>query len=90
MVSAYIKVTGEVQGVGYRYFAFKNANELGIRGYVRNLADGSVEVLAEGEKELIEHYKSILSQGPGFSSVDQIEILFSPYQAKYKSFSVEY
>jgi acylphosphatase len=90
MVSALIKVTGMVQGVGYRYFTLRQANLFGLNGYVKNKADGSVEVEVEGEKDIIENFRSILKQGPGFASVDHIEVLYGPYTGKYSKFSVEY
>ena len=90
MVSARMRVTGRVQGVGYRYYAMRQANEFGLKGYVKNQGDGSVEVQVEGEKEIIERFKSFLKQGPGYSSVDQVEITYEPYLAKYDRFSVEY
>ena len=48
-----IKIFGVVQGVGFRYFTFRNAKNLGLKGYVKNLEDGSVEALFEGENEKI-------------------------------------
>lgn len=90
MVGANIKVTGMVQGVGFRYFAMRHANELGLTGYVKNKADGSVELQIEGAKQVVENFKSILVQGPGYSSVDKVEITYEPYTVKYNRFSVEY
>jgi acylphosphatase len=90
MVSAFIRVTGRVQGVGYRYFAMRQANLLGISGYVKNKSDGSVELEVEGNKEIIENFRSILEQGPGYGSVDNVEVRYEPYSAKYKKFSVDY
>ena len=90
MVSASIRVTGRVQGVGYRYYAMRQANEYGLNGYVKNRGDGSVELQVEGEKEIIERFKSFLEQGPDFSSVDDVEISYDKYLAKYDRFSVEY
>jgi acylphosphatase len=90
MVSAIIRVTGMVQGVGFRYFAMRQANELGLTGYVKNRGDGSVEVQVEGEKQIVEKFGSILERGPGYSSVDNVEITYEPYTAKYNRFSVEY
>jgi acylphosphatase len=90
MVGAYIKVAGMVQGVGFRYFAMRHANELGLTGYVKNKADGSVELQIEGAKQVVDNFKSILEQGPGYSSVDKVEITYEPYTAKYNRFYVEY
>jgi acylphosphatase len=57
-------VTGRVQGVGYRFFAERAARECDVRGWVRNLPDGSVETVAEGEEEAIARYFDRLRQGP--------------------------
>ena len=90
MVCARIRVTGMVQGVGYRYFAKQQANLYALRGYVKNKADGSVELEVEGEKEVVEKFKSLLERGPGFSDVERVEINYEPYLNKYNKFSVEF
>jgi acylphosphatase len=66
-------VRGRVQGVGYRYFALKRAEELGLAGFARNLPDGSVEVLAEGDDELLSDFEAKLKQGPSFARVEGVE-----------------
>ncbi len=66
-------IDGAVQGVGYRYFARRAALELGIRGFVRNLPDGTVEALAAGAAEAIRAFAERLRQGPRGSRVDSIE-----------------
>jgi acylphosphatase len=53
--------SGKVQGVGFRYTAREIAGELGLAGWVRNLADGSVEIVAEGERELVQQFLERLS-----------------------------
>jgi acylphosphatase len=90
MTGAHIRVVGRVQGVGFRYFAMRHANDYGLKGYVKNLADGSVEVRVEGEKDVIKHYTKILEEGPGYSLVDYVDFSFEPYTAKFQKFSVEY
>ncbi len=90
MTEAHIKVIGRVQGVGFRYFTIRNANDYGLKGYVRNLTDGSVEIRVEGEKEVIEQFNSVIKAGSGFSDVKKLEIAFKPYTAKFTEFSVEY
>ncbi|MGE5926513.1 MAG: acylphosphatase [Gemmatimonadota bacterium] len=57
-------VTGRVQGVGFRWFVVKEARALGLAGYVRNLVDGSVEVLADGEAADLERLAAALAHGP--------------------------
>jgi acylphosphatase len=67
-------VRGRVQGVGYRFFAERVARELGIRGWVRNLADGTVETLAAGEDEAVRQYLERLRKGPHGSRVDALDV----------------
>jgi len=88
--SAEIIVSGLVQGVGYRYFTIRQAELFGLKGSVRNLTDGRVLVVAEGEKNLILQFKSELEKGPRFARVDQVQITFMEYKAKFNSFSVDY
>ncbi|TMD54260.1 MAG: acylphosphatase, partial [Chloroflexi bacterium] len=57
-------VHGRVQGVGFRYFVAQKAQSLGLRGYVRNEYDGSVEVLAQGPRPALEHLLTYLRRGP--------------------------
>ena len=65
-------ISGSVQGVGFRYFAQRAAQDLGISGYVRNLRDGRVEVYAIGAEEKLSRLKAMLESGPSFSSVGEI------------------
>jgi acylphosphatase len=65
-------VTGLVQGVGYRFFAERAASECGVRGWVRNLPDGSVETVAEGEEEAIARFFDRLRQGPRGARVERL------------------
>jgi acylphosphatase len=62
-------VTGRVQGVGYRYFALRHAQELGVAGFVKNLPDGSVEVVAEAPEGPLRTFEERLRRGPSFSDV---------------------
>ena len=65
-------VRGRVRGVGYRFFAERAARELDVRGWVRNLPDGTVETLAEGEDEAVARYFERLRQGPRGSRVEAV------------------
>jgi acylphosphatase len=65
-------VSGEVQGVGYRYFAYRAARRLGLSGFVRNLADGRVEALARGEASSISEYERQLRSGPPMATVQEV------------------
>ncbi len=68
------RINGRVQGVGYRYFARQLANQMGIRGYVRNTHDGAVEVVAEGNEGLLAKFLGALRHGPVRSHVDSIDV----------------
>jgi acylphosphatase len=70
-------ITGDVQGVGFRFFTETAASREGIHGWVRNLASGpvdAVEVVAEGEAEAIERFERSIRQGPRGARVDRVEI----------------
>jgi acylphosphatase len=82
-------IRGLVQGVGYRFFAQRAAARHQVLGYVRNLADGRVEALAEGPETAVEAFKHDLTAGPTYSSVEEIEeIVLEPNRA-YSTFRIE-
>jgi acylphosphatase len=62
-----------VQGVGYRYFVLRHAEELGVAGFARNLPDGAVEVVAEGGEPALAKLESLLGEGPSFAHVTGVE-----------------
>jgi len=66
-------VKGRVQGVGYRYFALREAHALGLGGFARNLPDGDVEVVAEGAPEALEIFAGRLAEGPFAATVTAVE-----------------
>lgn len=65
-------VSGSVQGVGYRYFAVRAAQRLGVAGFVRNLSDGRVEVYAVGEARDLEDLRQALERGPSAAWVSGV------------------
>jgi len=89
-VGVHIIVRGVVQGVGFRFFVHRVARELNLRGYVRNLYDGSVEIEAEGERGLIEELIKRVKVGPPLSSVRDLKIEWKKYQNKYNSFEIRF
>ena len=82
-------ISGEVQGVGYRFFAQRVAARHQVVGYVRNLPDGRVEVLAEGALEGVEGLKHDLAAGPLSGRVEQVEELSLEPTGLYVAFRIE-
>ncbi|MFC2129622.1 acylphosphatase [Bacteroidota bacterium] len=82
-------VRGRVQGVGFRYSAVHMANRLGLKGYVKNLYDGSVMLEIEGPTEHVDEMIYWCKTGPGTGHVDDIELTEGILKA-YKSFVVRY
>ncbi|MCD6145176.1 MAG: acylphosphatase [Methanosarcinales archaeon] len=74
MKTIHIIVTGRVQGVGFRYFTVRCANNLGLCGWVRNLPDGGVEAVIQGQDDSIEQMIELLQEGPGASIVTDLKI----------------
>ncbi|HEY7983137.1 MAG TPA: acylphosphatase [Ktedonobacterales bacterium] len=83
-------VRGEVQGVGYRYFAVRAANALALRGYARNRADGSVEVVAEGPRPQLERLLAELWRGPGAARVGEVAAAWSAAEGTFGGFGVRH
>ena len=86
----YILISGRVQGVGFRAFTKRNATQLGIRGYAKNLANGKVEVVAEGDRATLDRLLVALRKGPSASKVDDVKIEERPFSGKHKAFEIRY
>lgn len=85
------RIYGLVQGVGYRYFALREARRLGIAGYVRNLADGSVEVSAQGPAAELDNFLEMLRQGPSGAQVSRVEVEWPERgESDYADFTIEF
>lgn len=82
-------VQGRVQGVGFRWFVEREAQMLGIVGWVRNNYDGSVEVLATGTREQLAELHKRLRAGPRAARVDQVEVLDASPVEGLKTFRIE-
>lgn len=68
------RLTGRVQGVGFRFFARAAARREGVHGWVRNVPDGGVEITAEGEREALDRFEHKLRQGPPTARVEHVEV----------------
>ena len=82
------RIHGLVQGVGYRYYIHRQASSLGLRGYVRNLADGDVEVVAEGSRDALDRLLEALERGPSGAEVDHVDLDWRPAQGDLAGFSI--
>lgn len=82
-------IRGEVQGVGYRFFAQRAAARHQVVGYVRNCPDGSVEAFAEGPEHRVEAFKHDLATGPQWAVVDQLEEINLEPTGKFSAFRIE-
>lgn len=87
-VRAHIVVKGRVQGVGYRFFTLFAARSFGLGGTVRNLLNGDVEVIVEGEKGTILAFVKELRIGPMHASVQDVLINFQEVTNEYTSFQI--
>jgi len=81
-------VGGRVQGVGFRYFAQHAAAHEGITGNVRNLDDGRVEIVAEGDAEAIARFERSVRQGPVGSRVDDVLVASRPAPGRFPDFRI--
>jgi acylphosphatase len=74
LIARHYRITGRVQGVGFRFFAHEAARREGIGGWVRNTGDGAVEVFAEGDAEAVLRFERALRSGPIGSRVDEVDV----------------
>lgn len=83
-------ITGRVQGVGFRYHALQSAKDYQLKGWVRNLHDGRVEVLAEGPHEDLNRLLGDLRKGPISADVTDVDYEFSNARGDFNGFNVRY
>lgn len=88
MMEIYGRVFGRVQMVMFRDFSRRKAHALGIYGQVKNLPDGSVEVIAQGEKNALTEFIEELRRGSMFSRVDKIDIVWREAKKQFNEFSI--
>jgi len=87
-VRFHIFVSGRVQGIFFRENTKKKAQKLRITGWVRNLPDGRVEAVLEGEKDKIEELVNWARKGPGFAKVDGLEVMPEECQGEFDNFEI--
>ena len=81
-------IQGRVQGVGFRYFVMDRARDLSVVGTCRNLRNGDVEVIAEGEEGALEALLIALKQGPRMGCVEKVHVVWTPSRDEFTSFAI--
>ena len=90
LVKAEIAVSGLVQGIGFRYFVYSKAQNLGLNGYTKNLFTGEVVTVVEGERYLIEELIDYLKIGPSRSHVKSHSVNWFEYKYEFKIFEIKH
>lgn len=88
LVRAHVHISGQVQGVFYRAWTLRQAQGLGLTGWVRNLADGRVEVAAEGEKEKVNQLIELIKEGSPAAQVSHIDVNWEEATREFKEFEI--
>jgi acylphosphatase len=87
-VRAHVLVSGRVQGVAFRYETQRAAERIGVRGWVRNLADGRVEAVFEGLPAAVEEMIAWCRRGPGLARVTAVEVQHAPATGEFERFTI--
>ena len=89
-VRAHAIISGRVQGVFYRMETKRAADGIGVFGWVRNLRDGTVEALFEGDKDRVEAALAWCQQGPPHANVSDVKVTWEDYTGEFRKFDVRY
>lgn len=87
-VCAHTFIQGRVQGVSFRWWIKRNADNLGLEGWVRNLEDGRVEAVFEGEKSKVKKVIEKSKDGPAFAKVTHMDVFWEKAEGKFQGFSI--
>lgn len=87
-IRRHLLIRGQVQGVCFRYYTRRTALKEGVTGWVRNLPDGRVEVIVEGDEQAVAATIAWCRQGPEIAQVDQIDILEQDASGEFADFSI--
>lgn len=88
--SLHIRVWGRVQGVGFRAFVVQQANQLGVRGWVRNVGWNQVEVRAEGYEDVLKAFLELVKRGPSVARVERDEVSWDEFSGQFETFQVRW
>ncbi|HYK06003.1 MAG TPA: acylphosphatase [Thermoanaerobaculia bacterium] len=86
----HLRIHGKVQGVGYRFYATRVARRLGLKGWIQNNRDSSVEALVEGEKASIDEWIEEIREGPRYAEVTQIDQETKEFTGRLPDFDVKF
>lgn len=89
MKRLHLKIYGRVQGVYFRSSAQSKARELGLSGWAKNIPDGTLETVVEGEEEMLEEYIRWCKKGPAAARVDKVEEKWDEPTGEFKGFSIK-
>lgn len=87
---AHVVVSGRVQGVFFRYHTQQLAKEMGVRGWVRNLPDGRVEAVFEGEREKVKEMIEFCRRGPPSAHVVDVKVKWESYREEFEDFEIRW
>ena len=90
MKNVHVKISGRVQGVFFRASTKQKAEQLGLKGWVRNTPDGRVEAIFEGEEHLIKYMLEWCNQGPPLARIDKVEVKNQNPTNGFEGFSIKY
>lgn len=85
-----LRIHGKVQGVGFRFFATRVARRLGLKGWIQNVRDGSVEAAVEGDSDAIDRWIEELREGPRYAEVSRIDQERRDYRGQFGDFDVKF
>ncbi len=84
----YLKIFGDVQGVGFRYYASEMARNLGLTGWMKNASDKTVEGEIEGEEKLLEEFLEWAKGGPRWARVEKVEARWEEFKGEFQNFKI--
>ena len=90
MKRIHVFVSGRVQGVAFRWVTSDIAHQLGVKGWVRNLRDGRVEVIAEASDETLEEFLKFLHRGPRYAKVREVQVEWLEGTGEFSRFKVQH
>lgn len=90
VLRARVRISGRVQGVAFRFSTLRQARKQGVAGWVRNLSNGQVEAVFEGDRDAVEQTVAWCHKGPISAHVDQVDVEWEEGEARYTGFDVRH